>query len=56
MRWERLKVARGWALSLAGFGSLSTAGFLLDPVAGWSAVGLSLLLIEWLSQPREEAS
>lgn len=53
MKWERLSGLRGWVLSLAGFGSLSTAGFLVDPVAGWSAVGVSLLLIEWLSRPGE---
>lgn len=51
LRWARLVTLRGWVLSLAGFASLVLAGFLWHPVAGFLALGISLLLLENLTSP-----
>lgn len=40
--------ARTTALALGGFGFLDYAAFRVDEIAGWAAVGATLLLVEWL--------
>ncbi len=34
-------------LTLAGLGALCVSAFLVSEVAGWAAIGISLLLTEW---------
>lgn len=37
------------AMSAAGLGCLDYAAFRFDTIAGWAAVGATLLLLEWLN-------
>ncbi len=51
MIWSRLAALRTAVLVLCGFGALCTAAFIAHPIIGWSAIGVSLLLIEALTNP-----
>jgi len=51
LQWERLRPVRTALLILCGFAALCVAAFLFDLIAGFAAVGISLLVIEWLTQP-----
>ena len=51
MIYERLQVARAAILVLGGFGALCVAAFLFSIIAGWAAVGVSLLIVEFLTNP-----
>jgi hypothetical protein len=42
-------------LQLGGFGSLSAAAWELSSAAGKAAVGVSLLLVAWLTDPPRPA-
>lgn len=46
--------ARSTALTIAGFGTLDYAAFRFDEIAGWAAVGLSLLVVEWLTSSGDQ--
>lgn len=46
-----IRTARAAALTVGGFGCLVAAAWTLHPVAGLAAAGVSLLLLEWLTQP-----
>lgn len=41
------------ALSLAGFGCLVAAAWLLSPAAGFAAAGVACLVTEYLTGPNE---
>lgn len=41
--------ARSAALTLSGMGALDYAAFRLDQIAGIAAIGVSLLVLEWLT-------
>lgn len=45
---------RGAALPLAGITCLVVAAFLLHPIAGWAALGVALLTLEFLTSPSNE--
>lgn len=51
MQWGRLAAWRTAVLTVLGFGSLSLAAFLFHIVAGFVALGVALLLMEWLTGP-----
>lgn len=51
MLWERLQVVRAAVLVLGGFGALCVAAFIFSVIAGWAAVGVSLLVVEFLTNP-----
>jgi len=51
LQWERLRPVRTALLILAGFAALCVAAFLFSAIVGFAAVGISLLVIEWLTQP-----
>lgn len=55
LRWEILRVARTAVLSGLGFAFLCLAAFLWTPIAGCVAVGLSLLILEFLTAPETPA-
>ncbi len=54
MKWERLRGVRTAVLSVGGFAALSVSAFHLGQAAGWAAVGVSLLAVEFLSRPGGE--
>lgn len=55
MKWERVaRGARTAILTIVGFGCLSLAAFLWSPIAGFAAVGVSALLLEYLTQPEQD--
>ena len=49
MHWERFAQIRTVLLILIGFSSLSLAAFLWDVRAGFAAVGVSALALEFLT-------
>lgn len=49
MRWDKLHGVRTALLTVLGFGALCVCAFLLAVWAGWAAIGVSLLVIEWLT-------
>ncbi len=51
MRWERLAVLRSPLMVLVGLGCLCVAAFMWAGAAGWAAVGISLLLLAYLTEP-----
>lgn len=51
MVWERLQVVRAAVLVLGGFAALCIAAFLWSAIAGWVVVGISLLAVEFLTNP-----
>lgn len=51
MIWTRLAVLRTALLTLGGFAALCVAAFLWHVIAGWAAVGVSLLAVEFLTNP-----
>lgn len=56
MSWNRLSVIRTALLVITGFASLVTAAFLVHLIAGFAALGLCLLLLEFLTADRPEVS
>ena len=54
MIFERLQVVRAALLVLGGFAALCVAAFLWSVIAGWVAVGASLLVIEFLTNPESQ--
>lgn len=52
MTWSRLSVIRTALLVICGFASLVTAAFLVHLIAGFAALGLCLLLLEFLTSER----
>lgn len=52
MTWSRLSVIRTALLVILGFASLVTAAFLAHLIAGFAALGVSLLLLEFLTADR----
>ena len=51
MVWGRLQVVRAAVLILGGFAALCVAAFLWSAIAGCVALGVSLLTIEFLTNP-----
>lgn len=49
---EKLRQA---ALSLGGLACLDYAAFRWDEIAGWAAIGVSLLVVEWLTSDSGDA-
>jgi hypothetical protein len=45
----RARALRTAALSLAGFGCLDFAAWQFNHIAGWAAIGISVLLLEYLT-------
>jgi hypothetical protein len=50
IRWERLSAAASGALSVAGFGFLSAAAWTVGRPFGLAAVGVSLLLVDFMAE------
>lgn len=46
-----LRTLREVGLTVAGLGSLTAAAWRWNLIAGLAALGLSLLLLEWLTRP-----
>jgi hypothetical protein len=51
VKWSRLAVLRTALLTVGGFACLSLAAFLWHVIAGFTALGVALLLIEALTSP-----
>lgn len=51
MQWERLVQIRTLVLALAGLVALCVGGFMFLPVVGWAVLGVSLLLLAYLTDP-----
>lgn len=51
MSWERLALIRTTLLVLAGLAFLCAAAWSFHPIVGMVAVGVSLLLLEYLTAP-----
>lgn len=49
VNWDRLANARTLLLVIVGFGSLVVAAFMWTVIAGWAAIGISALLIAYLT-------
>lgn len=47
--WQKLGAARILVMALLGFAALCVAAFLLAVAAGWAAVGVSLLVLAYLT-------
>lgn len=43
----RVALIRGLLLTLVGLGALCVSAFLWSVIAGWAAIGLSALVMEW---------
>jgi hypothetical protein len=43
----RVALLRGVLLTLVGLGALCVSAFLWSVIAGWAAIGLSALVMEW---------
>lgn len=56
MKWDRLQAWRTGILTVAGFGCLSLAAFLVHVVAGFATLGVLLLLLEALTGPDRPGS
>lgn len=49
VHWERLTVLRSPLLLFVGLGFLCVAAFMWAPAAGWAAMGVSLILLGFLT-------
>lgn len=56
---QRLRGARTWIVrvggSIAGLGALTTSAWMLHPIAGWAALGLSFLLVDFKASAERKA-
>jgi len=49
VRWEKIAAMRAVVLVMLGFACLAVAGFMLLPLAGWTVIGVELLLLAYLT-------
>ena len=56
VQWKRLASVRTAVLSIGGFASFCLAAFLWCAIAGFVVLGVSLLALEFLTSPLQDAS